>query len=410
MGRAFLCALLAVVALGASPNLVTTPQGFWGISSPGYQYGPTVTLVGDSYVAMWCSPGINGAWDSIRMAISPDLVTWGDATIILTPQNGYDSDSVCDPSLVSYRGMWYLYHTCINTKNPPDGYTNNRICVAVSDSVVGPYYSATLPVIADLNCTKDWNTAYCVGQPSAVVHPSGTGVLVYYSKVTPQDTVGPNNGHVHVAFSPDGINFSPFVAGPVYPQRDVDVKYDRWSKQFLMVQGDVGSAVLTYSTSPDGKNWSTYSPTTRSVDTNPSLPSGGTNNNPGLVGLPDGSFDGMTNVVYGSSVTAGWGDWKLYASSAVLNATSSSCLGCVENSCDFGCRNSNGSELGMCAVPFSKNSADCCTCVPRSFPATCGACVAGGGCVAACRAAGYATGICSVPGSKNSADCCACIS
>ncbi len=398
------------VLVAGQPALVTRAQSFWSISSPGYQYGPTVSLVGENYVAMWCSPGINGAWDAIRMATSSDLVRWSDATIILVPQNGYDTDSTCDPSLVAYRGQWFLYHTCINTKNPPDGYTNNRICVAVADSVNGPYFSASLPVIEDKNCTKNWNAAYCVGQPSAIVHPSGQGVLVYYSKVTPEDTVGPNNGHVHVAFAADGINFRPYVDGPVYPQRDVDVKYDRWSRLFLMVQGDVGSSVLTYSTSADGKSWSPYNPSVRMVATNPNLPAGGTNNNPGLVGLPDGSFDGMTTVVYGSSVTAGWGDWKLYSSSAVLNVSSAQCLQCVKNSCDYGCRDSSGTQMGKCAVPFSTNAQDCCDCIPYVLPQTCSGCVAAGACVAACRDAGYATGVCASPGGRNSSDCCSCIS
>jgi hypothetical protein len=107
----FLTISMALVAISSAVlsscahavvTFTTSPIGFLSLTSPGYQYGPTITLVGESYVAMWCSPGVNGAWDAIRMSISPDLQTWGDASIILTPQSGYDSDSVCDPSLVSY--------------------------------------------------------------------------------------------------------------------------------------------------------------------------------------------------------------------------------------------------------------------------------------------------------------------
>jgi hypothetical protein len=405
-----LCCSCCISLTTAWEDTVTSsPIGFLSISSPGYQYGPTVSLVGENYVAMWCSPGVNGAWDAIRMATSPDLSTWSDATVILTPQSAYDANSVCDPSLVAYRGQWFLYHTCINTNNPPDGYTNNRICVAVADSVLGPYYSVSVPVIQDLNCTKDSRSAYCVGQPSSMVSPDGSGVLLYYSKVMPEDVTPPNPGKIYVAFSQDGVNFAPYQTDDaVYPQRDVDVKYDRWSHQFVMVQGDVGSDTLSYSTSSDGVHWSSYDVPSRVIQTNPSLPSGGTNNNPGLVGLPDGSIDGMTTVLYGSSVTAGWGDWKLYASSAVLNASKTDCLTCAQNSCDFACRVATGATEGMCAVPFSKDNADCCDCVPRPFPLTCGGCVANGACVAACRAAQFSTGVCMSPGGTDPQDCCAC--
>ena len=71
------------------------------------------------------------------------------------PTKAYDSDSVCDPTVVRFRDTWFLYHTCINTANPPDGYTNNRICVATSDSITGPYVHRGEPVIQDLACSKN---------------------------------------------------------------------------------------------------------------------------------------------------------------------------------------------------------------------------------------------------------------
>ena len=83
------------------------------------------------------------------------------------------------------------------------------------------------------------------------------------------------------------------------------VQYDRNSEVFVMIQGDVGSPVLTYSTSADGVTWQSYNPSQHSIDTNPSLPSGGSNNNPGLASMPDGSIDGMSFAGYGSSVSPG---------------------------------------------------------------------------------------------------------
>ena len=252
----------------------------------GYQYGATISLVGDNYVAMWCSPGQNGAWDVIRMSTSPDLVSWSPSSIIFAPQTAYDTTSVCDPSLVKFNNQFLLYHTCLNVNNPPDGYTNNRICVAIADNVLGPYYAASLPVVQDLSCPADVNAAYCVGQPSAIVDPvngglsfffslffflffflsflslfltffsphfflfisfcfsfsfsiilsassfsSSIGVLLYYTNQLPSDTTGPNPGQIYVQHAQDGIHFSPLNKGyPIFPQRDVDVKYDRTNK------------------------------------------------------------------------------------------------------------------------------------------------------------------------------------
>lgn len=396
----------------AQMSLRSQPKGFLSIPEQPYMYGPSTVLVGDNYVTMYCSPGVSsGDWDVIRLSTSPDFQAWTAPEVILAPQNGYDANSVCDPSVVAFNGQWFLYHTCINTANPPDGYTNNRICVSIADGVLGPYYSPPNPVvIQDLTCDKDPNKYYCVGQPSAVVAPDGKSILLFYTNSNGNHAIPPNPGNIYVQRSFDGINFSPLNDGNwVYPQRDVDVKYDRVNRHFLMVQGDVGSTVISYATSPDGINWTTYDPSVRNITTNPSLPSGGSNNNPGLVGQPDGSFAGMTSVVYGSSPVPGWGKWLLYNTEAwFVNA---SCEHCAENSCDFACRNADGTQRGQCAVAGSSNPGACCECYPYAIPAGCGSCVGTGmsGCVEACRQAGHTTGFCVVPGSTSATDCCTCM-
>ena len=53
-------------------------------------------------------------------------------------------------------------------------------------------------------------------------------------------------------------------------------------------QGDVGSPTLTWSVSPDGVAFLPFDPADRAMATNPGLPSGGSNNNPGLAALADG--------------------------------------------------------------------------------------------------------------------------
>jgi hypothetical protein len=83
----------------------------------------------------------------------------------------------------------------------------------------------------------------------------------------------------------------------------------------------VGATTLTWSSSPDGLTWQPYDPTDRSIATNPTLVSGGSNNNPGFASLPDGSFDGATFAGYGSSYQPGWGVWHLYRTNFIVDVS-----------------------------------------------------------------------------------------
>jgi hypothetical protein len=69
---------------------------------------------------------------------------------------------------VSLRGTYFLYHTCINTcvdrNAPPDGYFQNRICVALSDKVSGPFRPIGKPVIQDLSCNPGKHTGLSCGK------------------------------------------------------------------------------------------------------------------------------------------------------------------------------------------------------------------------------------------------------
>jgi hypothetical protein len=412
-----LCLASQLGSLGddnSTATFTTWASGFWSINSPAYQYGPSIVTLDDgTVVALYCSPGSGGSWDAIRATTSTDFSTWTDPIVLLLPQTSYELNSVCDPSLVRFHGVWFLYHTCINTQSSPDGYGNNRICVTMADSALGPYAApANNVVLQDLECPSSASAAYCVGQPSAIVSPDGNRVLLYFTRTMPNDKNPPNPGYVYVAESRDGVNFS-WLNGrkPIYGQRDVDVKYDRVNELFLMVQGDVGSTTISYATSTDGVNFTSFDPSFRSIVTNPSLPSGGSNNNPGLVGRSDGHFDGMTAVVYGSSPAGnpGWGQWKLYASPGALNYTQNNCFTCLSGSltCDQACSAFNGDE-GVCGYPGSTNPTACCNCVSAPSWSTCAVC-APTGCVAACQGAGYRTGICGNPGSTNPSDCCSCL-
>jgi hypothetical protein len=397
---------------GGAAAVASSAVGFVSVSSPApYQYGPAIVLVGTEYHMFFCSPGDGtDKWDYIRHSSSEDAESWATSDVALMPSTPFDANSVCDPSVVQFRGVWLLYHTCINTQSPPDGYRNNRICVAMADKVAGPYSPLPRPIIEDLNCTSDPSVAYCVGQPTAVV--VGDAVYLFYSSVYPGASPGPNPGVILAAVSADGVNFQPLAGGqPLYVQRDVDIKYDRTDGVFVMVQGDVGSTVMTWSVSVDGTQWLPYNTSSgRDLATNPSAASlGGSNNNPGLAGLPDGSIGGDSWVLYGSSYAAGWAHWSLYRSNLTVNPAANDCSGCARNSCDEACARVLGAAAwGQCAHPGSRDPAACCECTAAPVPADCHQC-APGGCVAACRAAGAHVGICARPGSADPAYCCACL-
>ena len=176
-----------------------------------------------------------------------------------------------------------------------------------------------------------------------------------------------------------------------------------------MVQGDVGAPELHWSASTTaGKSFEPYA-ASRTIATNPSLPAGGSNNNPGLVGTPDGSFSGGSSVVYGSSYGAGgWGRWHLFNTAVSYMPATDDCRACAPVSCDLACAHTLGQPaVGTCAHPGSSDPARCCSCAPAPPEPDCSAC-APGGCVAACVAAGHEIGVCEHPGSTNSAACCAC--
>jgi hypothetical protein len=135
----------------ADRQVVSSRVGF--VNQPNqttYEYGPTIIQEDGVYYSFYCSPGGYApgnnsgvvAWDVIRMSSSADGLDWSAPVVALEPSTRFDHSSVCDPSIIKFKGSYFLYHTCINTcvgsnDAPPDSYHQNRICVAISDHVRG---------------------------------------------------------------------------------------------------------------------------------------------------------------------------------------------------------------------------------------------------------------------------------
>lgn len=391
------------------PAVHSQVQGWLAIGGarPGYEYGPAIILENGRYHAYYCSSPTVTGWDTIRASTSDDGINWSAPTDALIPQGPWGRVSVCDPSVVKFRGVYFMYVTCINNVDPPDGYQNNRICAALADSPDGPWFLFPGPVVQDTSCSPTDLSAYCVGQPSAVMV---NGVIrLYYTETRPGA-----GGRIYLQESTDGLTFLPANGGnPVWDRYNVDVKYDRGAGRYFLVQGEVDTRDITWAVSADGL-WFTPYDAGRTLASNPDLPTGGgpvSNHNPGLAGDELGQFNGMTFVVYGSSypVTGDtWGHWHLYRSDVVVDPAQTDCSGCVANSCDDGCQKVLGTPAtGTCAAPGAPAGATlCCACTATPPPADCRACAAG--CVTACRAGGAETGTCAIPGSTDPTACCAC--
>ena len=120
-------------------------------------------------------------------------------------------------------------------------------------------YRILSPTLAQANATSCGKEvgAYCVGQPSAAVIDGA--IVVFYSSIggANDPTTPPNPGRILSMVSDDGVVFTPRQGPPVaqatpppasstlFTQRDIDVRYERESRQHVLVQGDVGSAEIT---------------------------------------------------------------------------------------------------------------------------------------------------------------------
>ena len=418
-----------------------------------YEYGSSILLDGGTYYNFFCSPGGYAppgnegvvAWDVIRMTTSSDGRTWSSPRVVVEPSTAWDHSSVCDPSIIKFRGTYFLYHTCINTcvgdtQGPPDGYYQNRICVALADNIAGPYRKVGQPVIQDLscdpgshgtNCGKEAG-AYCVGQPSAVIIDDS--IVVFYSSVggANDDTAPPNPGRILAMSSKDGVHFAPRYEsrhalrrattglGPppasatLFSQRDVDIRFDRESNQLLMLQGDVGSDKIFWSLSGDGgASWLPWD-ANRSIAVN-NVPgcTNCNNHNPGLAALPDGSFGAQTFALVASSYQnpGQWGVWRLFRSDVGVASSAFDCSGCAPAGCDQLCSAAVGkTRKGTCAVPGSTDPDHCCSCEDYADDIPCAKCAASaGGCVELCRAGGtHTAGMCLYGDDDPQGLCCEC--
>lgn len=229
-----------------------------------YAYAPAIVHMNGEYHVFYCStdgthPNASG-WDAVRYMHSSDGIHWSAPTVVLVgahsssdPSSNKDF-SACDPSVVFYKGYYYLYYTSAYRYRPPTpqdsckdpGLTNvlTDIQVARSATIDGTYltytddnqwvHAPTNPKII-IKPGKELACSYGAGQPTVVVY---NGKLMMWYNDT---TLDPGGNRIYVLETSDPVAWpvltpSNFRASEinVLGVEDVDVKYLPDIGQFIM--------------------------------------------------------------------------------------------------------------------------------------------------------------------------------
>ena len=231
-----------------------------------YAYGPAIILKNNVYHVFFCSGGnIFPAFDYVRYVKSTDGgKTW---TLPVDMLHGNTQLGACDPSVVYFQGMYYMYFSSAYYTAPT--VTQTIMEVARSQNIDGPYLTYTervtwedtpsdaKAIIKPLVFLNTSSAGYGAGQPSVVVHNGK--LLMWYT----DDSEDPQS-YATAKFmleSTDPVTWTPSLNRLTDASRldSVDVKYDAKLNQFVMTHiADPFSerASLTRSYSSDGLIWS----------------------------------------------------------------------------------------------------------------------------------------------------------
>jgi len=243
-------------ALNCATGLNVNMTGVGG--APAYAYAASIVHIGPKFHMFFCSVGgDNHGWDSIRYASSGDGVRWSVPVVKVTPTSRAEDDlSSCDPSVVYFRGYYYLFYGSAYKSSH-----GNRgvIRVARSPTIDGVYRvlarsgkwgaSEKDPPAKLIEPARDVQT-YGAGQPTVLV--LNNRILMWYTD-TSYDYP---RGNIMFVQSDDGIDWSKPLVTDAHTV-NVDVKWDPKQKTFIMFSvGPVdGSMVVRTRSSKDGVIW-----------------------------------------------------------------------------------------------------------------------------------------------------------
>jgi hypothetical protein len=235
-----------------------------------YAYAPSITLKDGMYHVFFCSKGWlqYSSWDAIRYTTSSDGRTWSKPKVMLqaTGANGMDM-AACDPSLVRYQGFYYLYYSSAVSTAP--GLYQTVIQVARSQNIDGPY----------LTYTQRGSWENTPGDPKVLIYPIATHSSSPTGYGAGQQSVVVVNGELWMWYTDDSVfvngksqvktyllhSSDPLVWTPdqsratnLVNEASIDVKYDAWKFQFVMIRVEnefSANSYLARAYSIDGLNW-----------------------------------------------------------------------------------------------------------------------------------------------------------
>lgn len=235
-----------------------------------YSYAPAIIKENGVYHMFYCAYNnvTPGGWDAVRHATSTDGVTYGASDVVLFPSSDATDRSVCDPSVVYFKGYYYLYYSG-NTHN-----IGTDMYVARASSIGGPYAKYTQRGTWEVNAWDpkiiiypaqsvpdgpsgfpDW---YGAGQQTVISR--GNYLVAWYSDTNTQYP------HAQVetlmmTTSEDGVNWTPAQIATTNADftASVDIKYDAVNNRYVkydLGDGQQRSPYLRRSFSQNGLNWS----------------------------------------------------------------------------------------------------------------------------------------------------------
>ena len=291
-----------------------------------YAYAPSIILKSGTYHVFFCSKGWMNypSWDAIRYTTSQDGKTWSAPKVMLqaTAANGRDM-AACDPSLVFYQEMYYLYYSSAVTTAPKTYQT--VIQVARAAKIDGPYLTYTQRgtwentpkdpqvLIYPLERHSSQPAGYGAGQQS-VIAQNGKLLMWYTDDSVFVDGQPQVKSYMLTSADPMSWTPRPGSATNLMGQASMDVKYDSSRSQFVMIRVEnefTANAYLARAYSSDGMNWTEPQSVIPSSDFPPFTHDGG------IAGDETGNLvPPPTLVGFGApwdlADVNNWGQWDLY--------------------------------------------------------------------------------------------------
>jgi len=250
-------------------------------SNLNYGYAPSIIYENGTYNIFFCglSPnkqsnilGMEGnSWDAVWYSTSTDGTTWSMPLVKLlaSAHNGMDQ-AACDPSVVYFNGYYYMYYGSAYISGPSQ-YTQTIIQVARAAQIDGPYLTYTQRgtweqtpldpqvIIGPLNPRTGGRSTYGAGQPAVIAQ--GNQLYMWYVDDTVEGTL--SGQPVYFLKSSDPVHWSrgPANMTNIRSRSSPSVQYDPGWQKFVMttiLNGQGPSAMLAFSTSPDGSTWTPF--------------------------------------------------------------------------------------------------------------------------------------------------------